>query len=526
MSKKSDVEQFSTQLSAQIWGHRFKDGQKGPEYALEFLNVLSGAQYKLDANNYKRKKSTKLRKFIFEGEKEGAQDGVVSLTPEEKQHLYEMASDREQISVIREFFRNLEVPLHDGKGKEANRSWYAKTLYPLHESLLFFEVRSKKGEAEPAYERNFFARGGELYFLMLGYGTDDDLVLREKIETRLQFLLQRNKQIDNIVSKLTGKLDKEEQEKKVLYPLRKVDESTKEYPYLPVTDDPIYREFAKEFEQLISLNIDIYEMFELMTSLITFQLSRYMLHRANDSGSNKVTHFFDCLDGQLAPIQTLSGRSFSENELLIKNKFESFFENIFNEKMQSEEYVKTQLPIWKENPDDFLEYLGLKRLSKVRKNKVIKVLEKCDNYDDLSTKLYSVVKDIISDQLKKHQLNIVRGLTRDGGFGGYKAGSKYRYFMTDNFLQVLVYIVVKPKESMEFNKFLEVIFDKFGFIIGEVEARRDGIYEKSRINISYFQRNEYALREKLRHNGLLVEYSDATAMIRNPYEAAEVQVVK
>ncbi|MEC3884849.1 hypothetical protein VKA52_14030 [Halobacillus sp. HZG1] len=524
MSKKSDVEQFSTQLSAQIWGHRFKDGQKGPEYALEFLNVLSGTHYKLGADSYERKKSTGLRKFIFEGEKEGAQDGVVSLTAEEKQYLYEMASDREQISVIREFFRNLEVPLHDGKGKAANRSWYAKTLYPLHESLLFFELRTKNGE--PAYERNFFARGGELYFLMLGYGTENDLELRNKIEARLQYLLQRNKQIENIVSKLRGKLDKSEQNRKDTYPLRKVDEKTKEYPYLPVTNDAIYTDFAKEFYQLISLNIDIYEMFELMTSLITFQLSRYMLHRANDSEENKVTHFFDCLDGQTGPIQTLSGRSFSENELLIKNKFESFFENIYSEKIQDEEYVKKNLSAWKENPDDFLIYLGLKRLSKVRKNKVIKVLNKCNNYQDLSTKLYTVVKDIISDQLKRHQLNIVRGLTRDGGFGGYKAGSKYRYFMTDNFLQVLVYIVVKPKGSMEFNKFLEAIYNRFGFIIGEVESKRDGIYEKSRINISYFQKNEYALREKLRHNGLLVEYSDATAMIRNPYEAAEVQVVK
>ncbi|MFD1020958.1 hypothetical protein [Thalassobacillus hwangdonensis] len=524
MSKKTDVEQFSTQLSAQIWGHRFKDGQKGPEYVLEFLNVLCGTQYKLNADNYERKKSTGLRKFIFEGEKEGAQDGVVSLTPEEKQCLYEMASDRDQISVIREFFRNLEVPLHDGKGKAANRSWYAKTLYPLHESLLFFELRTKKGV--PAYERNFFSRGGELYFLMLNYGTENDLFLREKIENRLKHLLQKNKQIDNIVSKLLEKLDKDEQEKSDPYPLKKVNDKTKEYPYLPVTNDAIYEEFAKEFNQLISLNIDIYEMFELMTSLITFQLSRYMLHRANETENNKVTHFFDCLDGQIGPIQTLSSKSFSGNELLIKNKFESFFERIFSDKIQDEEFVIANLQTWKENPDDFLDYLGLKRLSKVRKNKVIKVLDKCKNYQDLSTKLYSVVKDIISDQLKRHQLNIVRGLTRDGGFGGYKAGSKYRYFMTDNFLQVLVYIVVEPKGSMEFNEFLEVIYKKFGFIIGEVEARNDGIYEKSRINISYFQKNEHSLREKLRHNGLLIEYSDATAMIRNPYEAVGMQVVK
>ncbi|KGX91862.1 hypothetical protein [Pontibacillus marinus] len=522
---KSGVERFSSQLSAQIWGHRFMDGQKGPEYVLEFLNVLYGTEYKFDACQYQRNKSLGLRRFIFEGDKEGAKGKVVSLPEEDKETLYQMASSKEQVDVIREFFKNLEVPLHDGRGKTANRSWYAKTLYPLHESLLFFEVRTKSGDI--AYERNFFARGGELYFLMLAYGTADDLALREKIENRLQQLLQKNRAIENIVNKITESLDKGSQPKNNEYfPLTEVEGENKEYPYLPVTDDPMYHEFAKEFYQLISLNIDIYEMFELMTSLITFQLSRYMLNRAKDQEDAKVTYFFDCLDGQLNPIKRLSARSFSDNELLIKNKFESYFMEIFNEKIPSEEYVQENLQNWKDNPEEFMDYLGLKKLSTARKNKVIKVLNTCQNHTDISTNLFNVVKDIVSDQLKKHQLNIVRGLTRDGGFGGYRVGSKYRYFMTDSFLQVLVYSIVKPKSSMEYHDFLKTLYEKFGFIIGEVEARKDGIYETSRINISYFQRNEYALREKLRHNGLLVEYSDATAMIKNPYEEVEMQVVE
>jgi hypothetical protein len=518
------VEEFSTQLSAQIWGHRFKDGQKGPEYVLEFLNVLNGTNYDLGATEYFRKRATGLRQFIFEGNKEGANQGVVTLSEDQKNKLYNLVRDKDEISVIREFFRNLEIPLSDGQGKAANRSWYAKTLYPLHESLLFFELRThvKNDTKTYSYERNFFARGGELYFLMLSYGTKNDLSLRSSIEQRLKFLLQKNKAIEHIVNKITNSLEDEKDKKDELYyPLKKVNEKTKEYPQLPVEDDPIYNEFAVEFNQLISLNIDIYELFELMISLITFQLSRYMLKRSLINNEiNEVTYFFDCLDAQIGPIQKLSSKSFSDNELLVKNKFESYFKEVFNEKMGNYAFVTANLSKWKANPEELITYLGLSKLSKERKNKVKKVIVKCNTFKDVTENLFTIVKDIISDQLKKHQLSIIRGLARDGGFGGYRRGSKYRYFMTDSFIQAIVYANIQPKQQIEFNQFLEELYEKYGFIIGELQAKSNGIYDKSKLNVSYFQKNEFAIREKLRYNGLLIEYSDATAMIKNPYELA------
>ncbi|MCM3729907.1 hypothetical protein M3226_30760 [Neobacillus cucumis] len=515
------VEEFSTQLSAQIWGHRFKEGQKGPEYVLEFLNVLNGTNYNLGATEYFRKRSTGLRQFIFEGNKEGAQQGVVTLSEDQKNKLYNLVRDKDQISVIREFFRNLEIPLSDGQGKAANRSWYAKTLYPLHESLLFFELRTqvKNDKKTYSFERNFFARGGELYFLMLSYGTVNDLILRAQIEHRLKFLLQKNRAIEHIVNKITSSLEDENEKRDELYPLKKVNEKTKEYPYLPVEDDPIYHEFAVEFNQLISLNIDIYEMFELMISLITFQLSRYMLKRSLvENEGSPITFFFDCLDAQVGPIQNLSSKSFSDNELLVKNKFESYFQKVFNEKMGNYAFVTANLAKWKADPEELISYLGLTKLSKERKSKVKKVISKCHSYMDVKDNLFTIVKDLVSDQLKRHQLSIIRGLARDGGFGGYRRGTKYRYFMTDSFIQAIVYANIEPDRQIEFNQFLEDLYLKYGFIIGELQAKSSGIYEKSKLNVSYFQKNEFALREKLRYNGLLVEYSDATAMIRNPYE--------
>jgi hypothetical protein len=511
----SGVESFSATLASTIWGHRFMDGQKGPEYVLEFLNVLVGTNYNLHSNGYYRRKTAGFRQFVFEGDKEGSKNDIVSLTVDQKKVLYSLMEDPEKIDVVREFFRNLEVPLYDGRGKEANRSWYAKSLYPIHESLLFFELRKNKNSI--SFERNFFARGGELYFLMLAYGTQNEVLLKEKIETKMRLLLQKNQSINSITKLFTNALDADEKETEPA-PLKY--HETREYPQLPVSDHFLFPKFAKEINNLLNLNIDIYEMFKLLTSLICFQLLRYMQQRVEMNGRS--LFFIDSMDGQSKQIQKLSSESFIKNELNVKEKFEVEFDNLFYKSLGD---IEGNLQYWKENPSEFLSVIGLKSLQQARKKRIFKTLESCKNIDDVSSKLFVVVKEDVGDQLKKHQLSIVRGIVRDGGIGGYRTGSKYRYFMSDDFLKTIVFCNIYPKQEMEFSEFIELLYKEYGFVIGEKQAKESGIYSKSRLNISYFQKNENYLREKLKQNGLLIEYSDATAMIHNPFESIEEEVL-
>lgn len=514
---------MSAEIAAKVWGHRFMDGQRGPEYVLEFLNVLVGAKYKLGASEYQRKKAEFFRKFIFEGDKEGSKNDIVTLPEEKREELYRTLEDEDKVMVIREFFRNLEVPLYDGRGKAANRSWYAKSLYPLHESLLFFEVRKNKDSI--SYERNFFARGGELYYLMLSYGTENNLSLREKISNRFLELLQKNKSIENIVSKINEALgDTELENNNDAAPLENIPESKKEYPVLPIQEHYLFEQFSKEIYELISLDIDIYEVFHWLINLITFQLSRYMYDRVKIDESEKILLFFDCLDGQYDQVLKLSAKTFHENEMCIRTKFEIELEQNFDDLLSSKENLEDEIKAWKENIDSLLDTFQLKNL-KGRRKRIEKAMYSCNSREDLKNKLFPTIKEVVLDQLKQHQFSIVRGIVRDGGMGGFRSGTKYRYFMTDKFLQMLVLINVSAKCPMEFSCFLELLYEKYGFVIGEREAKNSGIYKRSKLNINYFQQNEYALREKLKSNGLLVEYSDATAMIRNPYETVEERLI-
>ncbi|MBW7652120.1 hypothetical protein [Anoxybacillus sp. ST4] len=517
------AEGFAARVAAQVWGHRFMDGQRGPEYVLEFLNVLVGTDYRLNADKYRREKAERFRKFIFEGDKEGSKNGIVKLEEDKKEKLYEVIGDKDRVAVVREFFRNLEVPLYDGKGNLANRSWYAKSLYPLHESLLFFELR-KKGESV-SYERNFFARGGELYYLMLSYGTEHKEDIREEIQDRMKELLQKNKPISNIVEKMKEILDDDVETKDSDYALLKKDpDGKREYPELPITDHPLFFEFVEEFHRLIHLKLEINEMFHLLVSLVCFQLVRYMYDRTKPCIEDKVLMFVDCMDGQVSQILKLSAQSFLQNEIMVQQMFNKMIEEQFITKIKEIEEKIGGIEQWSQDPKKFFENMGFGK-TRNGKQRIEKLLNSCKSVDDFVDQATEVVQEIVSSQLKKHQLAVVRGVIRDGGMGGFRVGTNYRYFMTDKFLEMLVLTNVESQCSIEFSEFLKLIYTKYGFVIGEEQAKISGLYEQSRLNISYFQRNENALREKLKKNGLLIEYSDATAMIKNPYHSVKEKVV-
>jgi hypothetical protein len=59
------------------------------------------------------------------------------------------------------------------------------------------------------------------------------------------------------------------------------------------------------------------------------------------------------------------------------------------------------------------------------------------------------------------------------------------------------------------------LYQRYGFVIGPGEAHISGLFDRQRINAEYYDRNRAALLEKMNHAGLVIEYSDATALVFN-----------
>ncbi len=529
---EADSKQFTSQLAADIWGHRFKTSQRGPEYTLEFLNVICGSAYSFDSMEYVRKKSVGLREFIFEGMKEGSATNQVLVLDAERHERMQQALHAQDIAVLRQFLRSLEIIMYNTDGKEADRSWYAKSLYPLHESLLFVELRKKdnttkdnKRKSAPSSERNFYARGGELYFLMLAHGTGQFGERRKFIERRFRHLLQKNKSIDRVVEKIKSIFEEKDTADNTMGSLRAPAKNGK-LPLLPPgaeqENSGLFERFGAEMERLLLTELDIHEMFGLLTSLICFQLARYM-HERSLTPSEKLIYFFDCLDGSNKQIVQQSANGFNKHESMLKRRFEEEFSRKAELAFGTREFIEQTLPEWKQEPKQFFKRMGIDSMHG-RKEAIGKVLKKCNSADDVLGKLRDSLREAVGAQID--QLHITRVLSRDGGFATYRRGSanNYRYTISDSFLQMLVFTQVAPERPMEYSDFLQLLYQSYGIVIGEMQAVESGQYEQSGLNIRYFQDNERALREKLRINGLLIEFSDATAMVKNPYSSCVREV--
>ncbi|MDQ7029057.1 MAG: hypothetical protein Q9O62_04430 [Ardenticatenia bacterium] len=173
-------------LAAWIWGHRLRLGQHWMEYLLEFLNVLAGFDYELGQGvdgaarqEYTRFTRLGLRRFVFYDEWEKTRHPfddrarqLLLRALEEQVIVQAEGDDEDPLTLARALLRAFSAV-------EETRSWYAKSLFPAHHNLLFWEALRKGAtkyrgrrvpegtppqmlDAEIAFDaRNFFARGGD-----------------------------------------------------------------------------------------------------------------------------------------------------------------------------------------------------------------------------------------------------------------------------------------------------------------------------------------------------------------------------
>lgn len=542
------------------------------EYLLEFLNVLVGFDYRLgqgienepaDAHKkYKRRASYGLRRFVFYGENEKRKkpedQKALNLLQQALEANTSSSSQGEPLEKAKELLRSYSAV-------EASRSWYAKSLFPAHENLLFWEALRKGGKSAKVVDstdgvsareldegmdltaRNFFARGGEVYYLILSAGTSHDQALRERIQSRLEELLTQRNQA---VGKLAGMIESTWQD------LRGENESNSDSSrgaslgWIPEPNSTLYTAFAEDVDNLLSAELDPLETMDLLAHLICFQLLIYIYHHTNTSGcvnADSVGHggvsevdqghlriLIDCLGGQRRTLRQASATRYKEHEQLQVNR--------------ARDYVRSQVWEWaKETWDDVNFAIILE--SKASKHFDISRLQRSRNKASSSRKKQtpSDIYDASFDTLKKQldsreidrdtfielyieslqQLLLVRfrssflpthrKLARSIGFISPFQGPSQRYVLGDNLLKALVLANLAPGDRTTYGRFLERLYNRYGLIVDQWAARASGLYEAKPINAEYYKDNRDALQQKLKTASLLEEYSDATALVVNQW---------
>jgi len=536
-------------VAAWIWGHRLRLGQHWMEYLLEFLNVLAGFEYQLgqgistgepsDKLAYTRFTRLGLRRFVFYDDWEKTRhpfdDAARKRLEAALRQLCDgnIKSDEDPLTLARSLLRAFSAV-------EESRSWFAKSLFPAHHNLLFWEGLRKKAtkyeERRPADglpphqldadisfdDRNFFARGGEVYYLILSAGTQNAPALRQTIGERLRALLvERNAALGELAEIIEQAWQQQIGQRSTQQ------DRTGRLGWIPDPDCALYTIIAEDVATFLQADLDPLETLDLLAHLVGFHLTLYIYHRAHpeatparhDDGSCR-EHCRPCL-----PIDALEGADGGVVRAISATAFREQETHIIQ---QAEMYVRAQVEAWlaalPENTDPYhaldseaQNYFSLSKgmrseLSN-RVNILITQLGHTPDHATLAEKYAVILNDVIWRDFDKNFKGVHRKLAKAVGLVAPRKGANARFVLGDNLLKALTLANLPSGVGMTYDEFLQRFYRHYGLIVGVREAREAGLLERQRVNGEYFERNRAALLEKMKHAGLATEYSDATAVV-------------
>lgn len=556
-------------LATHLWGFKFEDGQNWLEYLLEYLNVLAGFDYRLargikrdDSNREpekkdvmrenarqedekkqdKKKKGKKqgyrrfsrlgLRRFVFydasEKKRHAYDDRALELLQDKLKEKTESMGDAVPLEVLRDFLQSFSCV-------EGNRPWLARSLFPLHEKLLFFEgyrKSSKKPILEVAPEtldkdisfgqRNFYGRGGELYYLMLSAGTMEKY--RNSIVNRFKELLQDS---SSDIGAVADFVDSTWQEILTEAGGEERDIPRGQLGWLPDPDCSLYPIMAEDVKVFLSVAIEPLEKIHLLAYLVAFHIIIYIYHRAHPNansaahsarGRNKCTNtcrlalLIDASENNESKIiRNESRKLYQAQEVQIVDKAKDYLEGLL------EQWGQDILASEPSNPQEMLEgkLFGHFNLSRKQKDGIQAELDTLTRQNaDFATVMMKIavpLEEMLIKQLRKDLLPVPRKLAKDIGFVSPKQGAGARFTLSDNLLKVLT--LSNVRRSMTYADFLAHLYRRYGLVVDIAAAHASKLYERLNINQEYYQKNADLLLERMLNAGLAQQYSDATAMI-------------
>lgn len=538
-------------VAAWIWGHRLRLGQHWMEYLLEFLNVLAGFDYALgqgvnigetsDRLEYTRFTRLGLRRFVFYDDWE------------KTRHPFDDAAREQLEAVLRQLCdgdtRTEDDPLTLARtlllslsAVEESRSWFAKSLFPAHHNLLFWEGlrkgatkfvgrRSTNGLSPHQLDegiafdaRNFFARGGEIYYLILSAGTRSDPTRRRAITDRLRTLLtEPNAALGELAAIIDGAWQQQTGQRGNGYP-------TGRLGWIPAPDCPLYALIAEDVATFLQADLDPLETLDLLAHLIGFHLTFYIYHRAHPGALSVSCDDGTCLD-QCRPCLPIDALEGADGGVVRAISMAAFREQEANIVRQAEAYIRAQVAEWVQdlpagvNPYNMLDsearaHFDLSRLSRASQNAfhrrvdaLIRQLGPNPTRAALAESYTEALIEILKQDFDRNFKGVHRKLAKAVGLAAPRKGPGTRFVLGDNLLKALTLANIPPGSGMTYDEFLQQLHRRYGLVVGVREARGSGLLERQRVNGEYFERNRAALLDKMKHAGLATEYSDATAVV-------------
>ena len=486
-----------------IWGHRLHDEQSPWLTFLEFMGVFNAErsqgrpllETRLNSLSYRPQVQIRLRNLLFNNphlstvSTTGLNDDSRWQAWLEQMQRYAGGVEDPNFSYLRERFETFDdftavVSFLQSSAIEggSNKRWSSKFVFPFGASALYEDVNvTARGGIET--DRRFFARAGELLYLMLcrssAVGT-----LRERLNQRL---LNTNAPYDGLVRALQGETQ-----------LAKAERGG---AYLPCASHPAFDRLAEDWLAILDTAIPAYDVIPHLVTLTGLNVILYQLERANEAlgVSEKITFLSEIVSPKRSVIRDLSADSFQGNTILPQLAVERYVRNI------------ALAPEWHAAIASEEPYLNAAEL-------MARTFDwpDIDDPDDRQTTPQGLVDELVRRALVRHRQHVgkVHGTwARLIGLSSRRSSRRVRYAPTDRLLKTLVVACVARR--LEFKDFLALLHERYGFVIGDQQARH--FIDSGSADQEDFSDNARRLEDRLASLGLLKRLSDSCAYVENPF---------
>ncbi|MFW7382186.1 MAG: hypothetical protein ACOH5I_25520 [Oligoflexus sp.] len=468
----------------QIWGHRFRVEQNPMLLLCELLCVLENQFFSKETGEiqqvfspehthlkYKHSDKIGLRFLLYKNDK---LESIKKSSQNEKEKFkmqieYLKTSDQlsdsdithleKQFDSFDSFYNSCKILSSLTFDPLSNKRWGSKFVYPLSRDLLWSDYNNIKKN----FDRRFFARGGELIYLMLSRTSETK---RDELE---QLFDDWMKSKEDSYSKLV----------KIIYPAvterDKVNKPTR-LGHLPYVSSSCFETLADDLITILKLDLERLDKAKLMADMIGFHIGNYILtigemfSDSNSSVIEKKPHFIVEIPLKSSnSIRKSSIESISRQKNKLKNTLNNLFPAIVN--------------------NYFFESLDVEGIDQEKKE----------------------AKKSAEKYLSDHIMPYPNACFRHIGFVSKKHSRSYRYVFSEDFLQSIVITVLGAGKRLEFSKFIKTLEYRYNIFVDRVP---DSSYSILQTDLN---KNTKNLSNLLYQMGMLRHLSDACSYVINPY---------
>lgn len=504
--KRPEIKSVDFCVDENIWGHRLYDEQLPHLTVLEFLGVLgSNLDQPLKPHPersgsvvFKPQRQVRLRGLLFNNPYvESIAESAASDEEKWRQWLEcfqrgATGSDDEDMSYVRRSFDNfddfakaIELLRSSSFESRSNKRWSSKFTFPFGPDALYEDL-AIDSRGRMSNDRRFFARTGELLYLML---------TRAKRGTELgDTLAKRLFDCKAPMNRLARALQGTPQHA----------DEPRQSGYLPEASSARFDQICEDWLSILARDMPIYDALEHLITITGLSMLLYFLERAKRvaGDDDPVEIICEIVSKERTKVRALSGDSYQFNQGLPAKAVQAHVESIRME----DEWVAAESA----------EFPEVERVKLMRDRFQWPPVDKHDNRDYADERSDELVAKLVENALARHKQHVGKihaSWSRAIGLSSRRLSRRTRYAPNDRLLKSIVVSIVDDR--MQLDEFLTEVKCRYGLIFGDAEGAH--LINAKLLDQEELSDNRDNLEARLVSLGLVRRLSDSCSFVENPF---------